>query len=394
MTKECFSKALNDIDDEYIEKAANYKGGKNMKLLKYGSIAAALVIVIAAVMVFTKPLISEPPTDEGPVKGGEYQDTVAEPASVEGEGYTDEQIRQYIENNKSTIAFTVAAEYGCTDEIKIMINGYNHAQLGEKNVVKRDFLTLPILQNNKIVATMVIFTADGEMTNTINIGGDTWDNLNKAFNENPDSELVMAYSGGVCEVVITPDNKIYEINQGGKKFLSEGTDWYSLLKSDYNTFSPKQLNDPNNFIVISDVRVPGTVQNPENTITTQVPANSETTDIVSATNGSATYIADGNISKITVIAEFREQAGAAPVTVPNSMLTSFAKNISNLKLTETSEPKDFVGGGYVVTVYDKNGQSTRYVFLNETIVGLNGKYYNETSGAGKLIVDDIINLLK
>lgn len=398
MTKETFSQAINNIDDKFIEKTINHKGGNNMKFLRYGSIAAALVVVVAAVVFFGKPLVSKLSPDEDYGKGGDYQNTATVPVTIEGDCYTDEQIKQYVERNKSTIAFTVAAEYGCADEIKVMIKGYNHASLGEKNIVKRDLLSLPILQNNKIVAEMVIFTADGEMTNTINIGGEIWNNLNDAFNENPDSELVMAYSGGVCEVVITPDNRIYEINQGGKDFLSDGVDWYSLLKTDYNTFSLKQFDDPDNFIVISDVGVPDTVQNPENTVTTPPNSNNETTTVTSVTVSSNkmtdAHIAGGDITKITVIAEFREQMGATPITVPDSMLSSFIENISNLKLIATNEPEGFTGGGYVATVYNKNGESTRYVFLNETIVELNGNYYNETSGGGKMIVDDIISLLK
>ncbi len=397
MTKESFSKAINDIDIEFIDKAINYKK-KNTKILKYGSIAAALVIVIAAVIFIGKPFDIKPLPDDGLAKGDEYQNTAHESVKVEGNAYTDEQIRQYIEKNKNTIAFTVAAEYNYTDEIKVMIKGYNHASLGEKNIVKRDFLTLPIIQNDKIIATMVIFTADGEMTNNINIGGEIWDNLNRAFNDNPNDELVFAYSGGICEVVITPDNRIYEINQGGKAFLDEGVDWYSLLKTDYNTFSLGQINNSDNFIVITDVNVPDTVQNPENINDSEtydgIDTLVTTTTTVNPDNNGGTIISNRDITKITVIAQFQEQMGATPITVPDSMLPAFIANISGLKLIETDTPEDFVGGGYVVTVYDKSGQSARYIFMNETLIQINSCYYNETSGSGKAIIDDVVNLLK
>ena len=48
MKKEKISEALNGIDETYVEKAANYKKKKTfMPIVKWGTLAASLAIVIA-----------------------------------------------------------------------------------------------------------------------------------------------------------------------------------------------------------------------------------------------------------------------------------------------------------------------------------------------------------
>ena len=48
MKKEKISEALQNIDEEYIEKAANYKKKKAfLPIVKWGGLAASLAIVVA-----------------------------------------------------------------------------------------------------------------------------------------------------------------------------------------------------------------------------------------------------------------------------------------------------------------------------------------------------------
>lgn len=272
MTKEVLAKAIDEIDPQFIDNAVKNDKMSNIRLFRaeYAVVAAAFVLVVGAVIFFLgrSPESSDVNTEQGfgdsafgilgygneksfpQSADGELMELFS-PAEVTGNGYTDEQLKKYVEENKNTVMQIVIAEYGeFTGELRIYTKGYCHASIGEKNTVNRDYVTLPITLDGKIIATMEIYTVDGVISNSVNIGGDTWDNRNKLFEENPQGDIVFAWFGEICETAITEDNKIYPLSLEEMYSLhGDGNeDWYSILKTEYNTFSAEDFSNPDNYI--------------------------------------------------------------------------------------------------------------------------------------------------
>ncbi len=267
MTKEILAKAIGEIDLKFIDNAVKTDKKSNIRLFRaeYAVVAAVFVLVIG-VSIFSLGRMPENfafKTDGylsnggfvGGVEEGAPQSVNGEhkgiltPAEVTGNGYTDEQLKNYVEENKNTVIQTVIAEYGgITGELRIYTKGYCHAAAGENNTVNRDYVTLPITLDGKIIASMEIYSVDGVISSSVNIGGDTWSIRNKLFEENPQGDIVFAWFGGIYETAITEDNKIYSLIPEGNNLLKGDENWYSILKTDYNTFSAEDFNNPDNYI--------------------------------------------------------------------------------------------------------------------------------------------------
>ncbi len=268
MTKEFLAKAIGEIDPRFIDNAVKNDRKSNIKLFrtKYAAVAAVFVLVIGTAifslsgalkdfifktdgyLVSTEGFVASVGEGSFHPLSGEYK-TMLTPAEVTGNGYTDEQLKKYVEENKNTVIQTVIAEYGeITGELRIYTKGYCHASIGENNTVNRDYVTLPITLDGKIIATMEVYTVDGVISNSVNIGGNTWNTRNRIFEENPQGDIVFAWFGGIFETAITEDNKIYSLISEENNSLKSDKDWYSVLKTDYNTFSAEDFSNPDNYI--------------------------------------------------------------------------------------------------------------------------------------------------
>lgn len=270
MTKEILASAIGEIDLKLIDDAVKTDKKNNIKFFKaeYAVVAAVFVLVIGAAIFFLgrSPKISGSSIEQGFGENtlsvqsdlfdeskdcGGNQKGILTPAEVTGNGYTDEQLRSYVEENKNTVMQIVIAEYGeITGELRIYTKGYCHASMGEKNIVDRNYVTLPVTLDGKIIATMEIYTVDGVILDSLNIGGDTWDKRNRVFEENPQGDIVFAWYGEMFETAVNEDNKIYTFAPEGDNSLQSSEDWYSLLKTEYNTFSAEDFNDPDNYISV------------------------------------------------------------------------------------------------------------------------------------------------
>ncbi len=161
-----------------------------------------------------------------------------------GEILTDAEVREYIISHKEEIVTPLAFEKSIgSGEFEICLKGYGHVSIQPdmKKELPRNNITVPILKNGKIIGKTTLVKTDGKITDYPEWGGDSFEMLNGIFNENPSSELVFAYDAGIPEVIVTPDNNLY-FNPSAVKY-KRNFDYYSALKTPYNTFSKDDLKN-------------------------------------------------------------------------------------------------------------------------------------------------------
>ncbi|MCR5551998.1 MAG: YobA family protein, partial [Oscillospiraceae bacterium] len=263
MTKEELSRGIQEIDADLVAEAAfdahTPEPGRAKEparvlvakkrrsgLRAVGVLAAALAVVVAvSAIVAWKPFSRHKPADEAKLSGDGcgalYQMTAHETVRVEGSGFSEEELREYVQSQAGTIAAAVRAEYGITGEIRVCTKGFSRAALGKQNVLNRDSLFLPITRDGTIIGALEVFRADGKPGSSVALGGDVWASWNRVFAEHPDEDLVFVLAGGAVDTAITKDNRVLEIGEGGGRFLDAGVNWYDLLKTEYNVFSAKEL---------------------------------------------------------------------------------------------------------------------------------------------------------
>ncbi len=317
MTRKSISEAVNNINDRHVEEAANFiikrqefkmKKISNRKIIAF---AACLCICVLAVLIsFASSIFEKRPAPISPdqtstvtttspyVSTSETQHTIDSnipsssetnnttttitvmpstqqygdtaqsggtvemscaqtKATVNGTGFTQQEIDSYINENKNYILSVVQFEPGYSGScVSIYKKGIYYVSLGEKNEVNLNCLTLPVLVDGKIYANVVLIKADGDIVQTISIGGTTWDVRNDVLFDNPDKEIVFAYlPGGIGEIMIYPDNTAVNPVIGEKQNVSDilksEADWYNLLKTQYNTVSGNELTKSENLVVIN-----------------------------------------------------------------------------------------------------------------------------------------------
>ena len=81
-----------------------------------------------------------------------YLGTAHEAVRVEGSGFSEEELREYVQSQAGTIAAAVRAEYGITGEIRVCTKGFSRAALSNhQNVLNRDSVFLPITKDGRII---------------------------------------------------------------------------------------------------------------------------------------------------------------------------------------------------------------------------------------------------
>lgn len=269
--------AVNCVDDDLIEEAAYCTQNKKNNFNKYFAFAAVFAVVLiaaaAGIKYFGLPIRSEDggtatnkpiaETTERLFGIGGNSETVIDGAHgnyagvgdgeivVEGTGFTPEEIRDFVEENKYELVGAVACEYENFDDIyKISTVGYCHISFGETNILNKDYVTLPISLGDKIIASITLFKSDGEMRYDIAVRGSSFDTLNRAFAENPESEIAFFYIDLFWDIAITPENKVYSIHRHSTDSLDKNFDYYGKFKTEYNTFSLAKLRDENSYISV------------------------------------------------------------------------------------------------------------------------------------------------
>ncbi len=311
MTKKDISEAISCISDRHIEEVTNYiteseviemkKIRSNKKsLVKYAAVAACFIVCVLSVVGFrnseffkepmsmsgglpdytSNPRVtstdtdndyssdnSEPsatdiiPTSEKTAGGDVGSEGAAHSLSVAmptGSGFSEEEIESYIEENRQNILQIIETEYSfAVESVWINKKGYCHASCDNDNKVNLDYITLPILVNGEIYASVTLVKiAEDDIVETINIGGDKWKNYNNVILSKPEDDIVFAFlPNAIGEIMILPDNTAINPVDGQIQnpiaTLNPDVNWYNLLKTEYNTISGEELlNAENNVIIL------------------------------------------------------------------------------------------------------------------------------------------------
>ncbi len=261
MTRKTISVAIGDVDNKYVEEVMNFRAKKKVShIMRIGALAACFCIcVMLGVGIWKSGIFDKTElTADGGIAGVEFDGVTWEKtkATVSGKKFSEEEIENYITENSEYIVFVLQKEYDFSIEsISIYKNGIYHVSLGENNTVILDSVTLPVLVNGEIYASVSIVRDGRDYVTSINFGGNTWKNYNKILFENPDTEVVFAYlPEATGEIMILPDNTFVNPAVGAVKSpIDRGNpemDWYSLLKTEYNTLSKSEISEQENLVEI------------------------------------------------------------------------------------------------------------------------------------------------
>lgn len=419
--------AVNCVDDELIEEAVLSSKKRNY-IYKYLAAAAAVTIVLiaaaAGIKYFDLPVDTgegnttsnyvESETTESLFGMGGNSETFIDGGNgnhgnisdsevvVEGTGFTEEEIRKFVEEKKYELIGAVACEYGNFDDIyKISTVGYCHVSLGKTNVLKRDYVTLPITLNDKIVADITLFKSDGEKRYDITVRSRAFDTLNKIFAENPESEIAFFYVDLFVELAITPSNKIYNIYDKLTNSLEENVDYYGKFKTDYNTFSLEKLTDENNSISVK----PKYEENLANVDDYTVETEEELvqSSLVATTKKAEIEISIADLFSKEIVSVER---GNSYMLMENRPFEKCTKEqaeaikgyVSDMKLVVPEETEMYYGGGGIAKLNYSDGTFAYVVLKGGNQVYLQTEkdgspIYLDTSGNAEKLSEYLISLI-
>jgi len=391
--------AMSFIEDELIENAADSKVSHKKNYTKYLAAAAALAVVFATAFAGIKFISSRrvepapnPVTTDLFGAAGDWgsSDKFTGDYMFITEGYriSDDEIKNYVETHKYDMIGAIAAEYGDFEsEYKIFVKGYRHINLGSVNTLKMNFVDLPIMRGDKIIALATLYEYEGELRNDLSVRGVGIDEIGDIFNENPDDELVFLYYG-MREIVVTPSNRIYSTGSASEASLGldYSIDYYGNYKTEYNTFSLADLKNKSNYITV--------VPLPEEEITgytpeqTETEAETESFELPTLENTSTADITlDEIISKEIISVEWGNSYNLL-MNKPLKKTTSeqaerMIDSISRMKLVKAEKVVYMAGGGWLARLNYADG-----TYAIVCVRGSNQVVF-ETSEGVSIIYDDL-----
>lgn len=406
--------AINMVDNDLIEEACVIKPNKKPGINKYLAAAAVFAVITVAVFAGVKyyndgirhvDSAGLTPVSSGVAFGGTAGDKEIGDGELvtEGTGFTDEEIKAFVEEKKYDLVGAVACEYGNFDDIyRISTVGYCHVSLGETNVLKRDYVTLPISLGDEIIAKVTLFKSDGEVRYDISVRGRSFDTLNKIFEENPESEIAFFYVDSFAELAITPSNVIYNIYDKQTDSLEENVDYYGKYKTEYNTFSLEKLNGENNYISVKPLYEEN-LGNSENNSEDLTQEEQITNNLTAATKAPEIDISiDDLLSKEIVSVEWGNSYDLLMEKpfkeCTDEQADKIVSIISGMTPVVADEVIYFAGGGWIARLNYADG-TYAYVCArgeNQLVFENSEGYspvYDDLSGNASLLADYLISLV-
>lgn len=385
--------AVGFIDDDLVESVLDFSQ-KKQNYGKHIVAAAAFIIVFAAAFAGVRLTMDSGEPMSNPYTqyfagGDNYTEKIGDEIKLEGEIITDAEIKAYVEEHKYDRIGAIAAEYGDFEsEYQIFIKGYRHINLGSENVLKLDFVDLPIVQNGRIIAMMTLYRGDdGELRSQLAAGGPTWEERTEIFEENPDDDLAFFYYG-FKELVITPSNRIYCIGSMSeeKLDLDRDVDYYKKFRIEYNSFSLDDLKNTENYITVVPV--------PEERITgytpeqTEVETEAEQYEIPTIANTSSANITLSDVLSKEIVSVEWGNSYNLMMNKPLKKTTAeqadkMVDAISGMKLVKAEEVYFVAGGGWLARLNYADGTYTIVCVRAENQVVF------ETSEGTSFVYDDL-----
>lgn len=168
--------------------------------------------------------------------------------ALKGETITDAELKAYIKKNAEYMVASVAFDLG-KGEYRVCTKGYRPLTVSAQDglFINTGFVDCPITKDGKIVAVVTVYKDNGVLYDSVAYGGNGFATIQRAFDENPDEDLVFIYVNEVPEVIITKENKMYFIPSSVG--FNKNYDYYTLYKTEANTFSKGDLD--NNYISVT-----------------------------------------------------------------------------------------------------------------------------------------------
>lgn len=270
---EAIINAIDNIDDNMVEEAITYRRSRKPLYIGLGTAAAVVLVgtgVLLGVKIMQPAIVSSvPPVVAGGADVPEEGDTFG--GAVVGDGgnilplsdaeitytgtaITADEVRELIEREKVNMASFIRLETPGAGDINISLDGYTHLR-ADDNTVSLDYMTLPVFTDDEeIIGEVTLFRYDGELHCTPAAGGNGWQAKTKVFAVEPDRELAFVYFGVCGELVISPDDAVYNLNgyedSGAVEAFDGVTDRYAKYATEYNTFCFSKMIAEKNYVTV------------------------------------------------------------------------------------------------------------------------------------------------
>lgn len=396
MTSDKLLDAIGMLDDDLILDAR--KGRQAVDIPWKQILAAAALVAVFSVAFAGKEaiirtfhgIIKEPTTqdlyagiDETEKKIGGLFDNEVKTA---GDGFSEDEIKCFLEKNKYDIVGAIAAEYGEFDTTyKISTDGFYHVSLGETTTLLLDSITLPVFADNKIISCITLLKNGNKTVYSVTSKGLRIDNLNKAVSENKNGELAFFYVNGINEIAVSSENKIYLIGGTDNVNIDNQTDLFKNYATEKNTVSCKTFNSKSNCIAVTPLPEES-VTVPDKSVSIDVPT--ETAAEIKAVNITLDDILAKKILSVEWNEGYNLLNGGSYRKCDESQKNDIIAYITSIDFAKSEESERKYGGAWYVKISFEDNSLATIVLIDET-------FYIETSaGQSAIYTDKSGNTLK
>lgn len=234
--------AIGYIDDDLVVGAVNYAPQKrNIKIdfskwTSWAIVAACLCFIMIGAISFNHHFS---------LSTGSSGIRSISTSSVKeyGTAYTTEEIVQFITDSGESTVSKISEKMNIPAEsISICCRGFYHVTITEtENVLNLDYITLPIVANGKMIASVTLFREGENIKYDLNYGGSWGNKITELLIQHPNQQFAMIYIGDFVEAAISSDNTIYFLTGRINNLFESGIDYYSAFKFDQNTIDSSLL---------------------------------------------------------------------------------------------------------------------------------------------------------
>ncbi len=389
--------AIGMLDDEMILDAKNGRQPSPIAWKQILSAAAVILVVFSAIFAGKEAVIRAFPnnakesTSKDMYAGfDETEKSVLGTHSSKTEsselGFSEDEIKSFLEKNKYDIVGAIAAEYGNFDTTyKISTVGFYHVSLGESSMLLPDSITLPVFADNEIISCITVFKNNNETVYSVTSKGSRIDNLNKAVNENKNGRLAFFYVNGTDEIAVSSENKIYFIRGKKSEIKSEyQANLFENYATEKNTLSCGALNSENSYIDVTPLTEESVAASDSSVI---IGTTSETTE-TKTTNITLDDILSKKISSAEWSNSYNMLSGNAYRKCSESQKNDIVSYLSNIDFEKSDASERKYGSAWYIKILFDDNSSATIVLIDETF------YIKTPSGQSAAYSDKSGNTLK
>lgn len=234
--------AIGYIDDDLVTGAVDYKTPKRTNngiyhsWTKWAAVAACLcVVMIGAITIEHYVSTSRGSMGIESISISDVKET--------GSVFTENEVQNFIAESGDSIIYRLAEKMNIPAEnISISNSGYYHVTVTEnENILNLNYLTLPVIANEKIITSVTLYRDAGEIKYEFHYGGIWGDKITELLKQYPDEQFVMIFVGDFVEAAISSDNTVHFLNRKINGIFEDGVDYYTAFKFEENTMDSSVL---------------------------------------------------------------------------------------------------------------------------------------------------------